>query len=107
MSAPFTSRLRASRPPIELAAPGQGTITFRVQAAELWDSVRVVARTETPLAEVKRRVVSEFFPNEHVEDFLLKLHGWEMLDEREPLTSAGVQNGSTILLSFRRRRAVR
>lgn len=107
MSAPFTSQLRASRPAIDLAEAEAGAITFRVQAAELWDSVRVVARPETPVAEVKRRVVSEFFPNEHVEDFVLKLHGWEMLDEREPLTSAGVQNGSAILLSFRRRRAVR
>lgn len=107
MSAPFVSQLRASRNPIELAEPGAGTITFRVQAAELWDSVRVVARPDTPVADVKRSVVSRFFPNEHVEDFVLKLRGWEMLDEREPLMSAGVQDGATILLSFRRRRPVR
>lgn len=107
MTAPFTTQLRANRAPIEVAEAGTGAITIRVQAADIWETVRVIARPETPVAEVKRRVVADLFPNQSVDDFVLKLHGWEMLEERESLSSAGVVNGSILLLAIRRRRPVR
>lgn len=108
MSAPFVTQLRTRRAPVALAQPGPGSITFRVEAVELWDTVRVVAHPDTSVTDVKQRVVAEFFPgHEYVEDFVLKLRGWEMLDERSPLAQAGVVNGSILLLAYRRRRPVR
>ena len=108
MSAAFATQLRARPSAIELASPGKGTITIRVEASDIWDTVRVVAAPETAVAEVKQRVVSLLFPHEtFVDDFVLKLRGWEMLDERSSLADAGVVNGSILLLAYRRRRAVR
>jgi hypothetical protein len=106
-SPPFATQLRASRDPIELAGAGSGAITLRVQAADVWETVRVIAPPDAPVAEVKRAVVARLFPNQGVDDFVLKLRGWEMLDERESLKSAGVVNGSILLLAIRRRRPVR
>jgi hypothetical protein len=107
VSASFATQLRASNTPIQIAEAGDGAITFRVQAADIWEVVRVVARPETPLAEVKQRVIDRIFPDQAPGDFVLKLHGWEMLDEREALSAAGVVNGATLLLALRRRRPVR
>jgi hypothetical protein len=105
--APFATQLRANRAPIELASLGDGAITIRVQAADIWETVRVTAMPDTPVAEVKQRVVARVYPNQGIDDFMLKLRGWEMLDERESLASAGVLNGSILLLAIRRRRPVR
>jgi hypothetical protein len=107
-SSPFVAQLRTRRPPINLAEPGSEAIILRVQAAELWEAVRVNARPDTPVAEVKQRVVSDLFPNQqYPDDFVLKLLGWEILDERSSLKDAGVRNGSILLLTYRRRRPVR
>ena len=108
MSAPFVAQLRAARPPIKLAEPGAGAITIRVEAAELWDTVRVIARPDTPVAELKKRVVADLFPNhQYVDDFVLKFRGWEILDERAALKDCGVVDGSILLIGYRRRRPVR
>ena len=108
MSVAFVSQLRSKRPPLELAPPGPDTITFRVQVAEFWDAVRVTARPETPLREIKERVVAEFYPDyPYHDEFVLKLNGWEILDENAPISESGIVNGSIILLGDRRRRPVR
>jgi hypothetical protein len=44
---------------------------------------------------------------EHPEDFVIKLRGWELLDESQSLAAAGAGNGSTFLVTSRRRRPVR
>ena len=107
MSATFVGRLRSNRPPVELAPAGPDALTFRVQAAELWDAVRVTARPETSVGEVKARVLDTFQRGAHVEEFVLKLAGWEMLDEDAPIGQSGIVNGSIVLLGDRRRRPVR
>ena len=106
MSAPFVASLRTNRAPIVIAE-GAGTIVLRVEAADIWETVRVVARPDTKVSELKHRVIKELFPNDYIEDFVLKLRGWEMLDESSALSAAGVVDGSIILLAYRRRRPVR
>lgn len=108
MSVAFVSQLRSKRPPIELAAPGPESVAFRVQFLESWDAVRVIARPDTTIREVKERALAVFRPDfEYADDFVLKLHGWEMLDEGAPVGQSGIINGSIILLGDRRRRPVR
>lgn len=108
MSASFVAQLRSTRRPIALAEPGPGTITLRVEVAELWDTVRVMARPNTRVAELKERVLAELFPNnEYADDFVLKFRGWEVLDEHGTLAECGVGDGSILLLGYRRRRPVR
>jgi hypothetical protein len=108
VSSAFVSQLRATRPPLVLAPAGPDTITLRVEIAELWDTVRVVADPASTVADVKQRVVTDFFPTHgFLDEFVLKLRGWEMLDEQETLSHAGVVDGSILLLAYRRRRPVR
>lgn len=103
----FSTQLRANRPPIVLAQ-GEGSFTFRVEASDLWDAVRVVAKPETSVAEVKRTALAHFFPvQEYVEDYVLKFRGWEILDEGAALRDVGITEGSILLLAVRRRRPVR
>ena len=108
MSAGLVGELRSGRPPIALAQDGAGSITMRVQVAEMWDAVRVIARPDAIVGEVKQKVVAEFFPgHQYADDFVLKLRGWEMLDEGLSLSQAGVVDGAIVLLAYRRRRPVR
>jgi hypothetical protein len=108
MSASFVAQLRTRRPPIGLTEPGAPVLTLRVAVADLWETVRVTANPETPVSVLKQRVVSEFFPDTpYPEDYVLKLRGWEVLDESGSLQECGVVDGSILLLAYRRRRAVR
>ncbi|HEX7937697.1 MAG TPA: hypothetical protein VF483_01825 [Gemmatimonadaceae bacterium] len=107
MSVPFATQLRSSRPPIFVAS-GPTAITIRVEASDLWDTVRVTALPGTTVSELKQKVVAALFSEgEHPDDFVLKLRGWEMLDPRASLSEAGVVDGSILLLAYRRRRPVR
>ena len=107
MSAAFTQQLRAGRPPVQIGT-GAGAITFRVEAAELWDAVRVVAPPDTPVSEVKQRVLAALLPNaDFSDDYVFKLRGWELLDHHASLRDSEVEEGSILLLAHRRRRPVR
>jgi hypothetical protein len=108
VSAPFVTKLRTGGAPIALAEPGKGTITIRVQASDLWETVRVTVASGTSIADVQRRVVEALYPDdEQLADFVLKFRGWELLDLNASLSSAGVMDGSILLLAHRRRRPVR
>jgi hypothetical protein len=107
VSAAFTTRLRVARE-VRLAPADAEVLSFRVQASDIWETVRVVASPAAKLSEVKDRLVAEIFPDADLtDDFVLKLHGWEMLDLHSSIADAGVKNGSIILLAHRRRRPVR
>lgn len=107
MSVALVGELRSRRAALELAS-GPGAVTVRVQVAELWDAIRVTAHPDTAVSELKQRVVNEFFPgHEYPDDFVLKLRGWEMLDEHQSIKAGGMVDGSIVLLAYRRRRPVR
>ena len=107
MSAALVGELRSARAPLQLAT-GAGAITVRVQVAEMWDAIRVTAHPDTAISELKQRVVNEFFPgHEYLDDFVLKLRGWEMLDENQSIKTGGMVDGSIVLLARRRRRPVK
>lgn len=108
MSAPFVSSLRSRRSTIRLAPEGVETITIRVEMPEVWDVVRMVVSPTEPVLAVKVRALEAMFPEAQLhEDFVLKLRGWEILDESASLADAGVIDGSILLLTHRRRRPVR
>lgn len=105
---PFVTSLRA-RGTIAIAPDGAAdALTIRVQIPEIWDIVAVVALPSEPVVTVKQRALATLYPQagSH-EDFVLKLRGWEILDEHVSLAEAGVVNGSTLLLTHRRRRAIK
>ncbi|HEY4217379.1 MAG TPA: hypothetical protein VGM67_09580 [Gemmatimonadaceae bacterium] len=108
MSAPFVTTLRSRTGSIRLAPEGAAAITIRVEMPEVWDVVKVVVASTEPVLSVKQKALEALFPEAEMhQDFVLKLRGWEILNEAESLADAGVIDGSILLLTHRRRRAVR
>jgi len=108
MSAPFVTSLRSRRSTIHLAPEGVEAITIRVEMPEVWDVVAIVVAPSEPVLAVKVRALEALFPEAQLHaDFVVKLRGWEILDEAASLADAGVVDGSILLLTHRRRRPVR
>lgn len=108
MAAPFVTTLRTRGATIRLAPSGQPAITVRVEMAEVWDVVRIEVLPGDQVLEVKKHALEALYPEYNVlDDFMVKLRGWEILDETQSLADAGVIDGSILLVTFRRRRAVK
>ena len=100
--------LRARPGVLALGTPAADAITVRVQMPELWDTLAVRCAPDTSVLALKQAALDAFLPVHHpAEDFVMKLRGFEVLDESAPLTVADARDGSTFLLSYRRRRPVR
>ena len=82
-------------------------MTIRVQLAEAWDMVRVETSPTESVAVIKAESLGALQPDEPLDAFVVKLNGFEVLDENVPVGESGATNGSTFLLSYRRRRPVR
>jgi len=105
---PFVNQLRTPAEAISLAPDGATSITFRVQLLEAWDAVRIVAEPSTTVATVKARALAVLAPDVPLPgDVVTKLGGFEIRDEAKSLAAAGVTDGSTLLLHFRRRLPIR
>jgi hypothetical protein len=108
VSAPFVSTVRARPDTVRLVPEGTPAMLVRVEMPEAWDVVRFAVAPTTPVLELKLRALEELLPNvDHPEDFVFKLRGWEVLDEHAPLADVGVQEGSILLLTSRRKKPVR
>ncbi|MEP6619180.1 MAG: hypothetical protein ABJE47_07695 [bacterium] len=108
MTAPFTSQLRARPQALQLAAAGVASITVRIEMPEIWDTIKAVVSADSTVLALKGRALEALCPGGEGQDaFVLKLHGWEVLDETVTLAAAGAVDGSIFLLTHRRRRAVR
>lgn len=108
MSAPFVTELRTPAYVIVLGDEAKATMHLKVQVAELWDTVRVDASPSDSILAVKLAALSAFYPDgAEADDFVTKLHGFEVLHEEESLQAVGVRDGSTLLLTSRRRRPVK
>ena len=109
MTEPFVAQLRTRGDVIELASPDGPSITIRVEMPEVWDVVRVHASPDERALTVKRRALEALYPGAelHDEDYVLKLNGWEVLDESASLAATGAVDGSIFLVTSRRRRPVR
>jgi hypothetical protein len=106
--APFVAELRSRPSTIRLAPEGAAAITIRVEMPEVWDVVRMVVAPSEPVLAVKVRALEALFPEAAMHgDFVVKLRGWEILDEAASLADAGIIDGSILLLTHRRRRPVR
>ena len=108
MNAPFVTTLRTRGSTIRIAPEGATTITIRVEMAEVWDVFRIEPAPTQPVIEVKMAALHALFPDTTAPDeMVIKLRGWEILDEMASLGDCGVEDGSILLLTFRRRRPVR
>ncbi len=79
----------------------------RAQVLEAWDAIRVDADPSASVRSLKQLALRELYPeNIPDEEFVVKLNGFEILDEDAPLSATGARDGSTFLITDRRRRPV-
>jgi hypothetical protein len=108
MTSPFVSQLRTRGDVLQLSPAGGHAITVRVEMPEVWDTVRASVSPSTAVAVLKRAALDALDPQGDAPDaFVMKLRGFEVLDEGESLTKVGALDGSIFLLTHRRRRPVR
>jgi hypothetical protein len=106
--APFVTQLRSRPGVISLAEPGQGTISLRAQVLEVWDTVRIDVSPSEPVLTVKVRALEALYPEaDFHDDFVVKINGFEVLDENASVESSGAKDGSTYLITRRRRVPIR
>lgn len=107
-STPFVGQLRSRAGTLQLAAPGAPSIMVRVEMPETWDTIRVDLSPDEPVIGLKVRALEALNPAaEFHEEYVLKLRGWEVLDENASVSAAGAVDGSIFLLTSGRRRPVR
>lgn len=107
-SAPFVTDLRTNGDLIRLGSGDEPVLHIRVQVAELWDSVRIDAPASERVISAKRAALESLYPGGvNPEEYVVRLRGFEILDENASLVAAGVQDGSILLLVYRRRQPVR
>lgn len=108
MTAPPVIEFRSRPGAVRLGSAGEPVLTIRVEVPEVWDVVRVDAPPATPVAVVKQRALEELVSDfSNSEDWIVKLRGFEVLDENATLSDVGVRNGSTLLITNRRRKPVK
>ena len=108
MSAPFVTQLRTRGDVIQMAPAGTASITVRVEMPEVWDVVLIAAPPAESALGLKLRALAALYPaGEAPEEFVMKLRGFEVIDETVSLASLGAVAGSIFLLTHRRRRPVR
>jgi hypothetical protein len=83
-------------------------MNLRVQLLERWDRMDFDVKPDTSVATLKRDALNAFGLADAVpSDYVVKLRGWEVLGEQGSIAESGARDGSTYLISYRRRRAVR
>ncbi|HUQ83598.1 MAG TPA: hypothetical protein VM076_20770 [Gemmatimonadaceae bacterium] len=108
MTTPLVAQFRSRPGVVRIARDGQPFVTIRVQVPEVWDVVRIETPATEPVATIKAQALAALYPEaESTDAFVLKLNGWEVLDESVSVADSGARNGSTFLLTHRRRRPVR
>ena len=108
MSAPFVAQLRARGDTLRVAHSGGPTITVRVEMPEVWDTVKALVSPDQAVMSLKVRALEALYPKvESHSEFVMKLNGWDVLDESATIASVGAVDGSIFLLTSRRRRPVR
>jgi hypothetical protein len=103
----FVNSLRAGGTPFTLGQPANQMLHLRAQVLEAWDAIRIEANPSATVRSLKALALRELYPDAGDEqDYVVKLHGFEILDEDAPISSTPARNGSIFLITDRRRRPV-
>lgn len=104
---PFVSGLRTQGGAFTLGSASGPVLQLRAQVLEAWDAIRIDADPSASVKSLKALALKELYPDvQHDDQFMVKLHGWEILDENAPISSTAARNGSIFLITDRRRRPV-
>ncbi len=106
-STPWVNGLRTRGSPFKLGSQTGNPLQLRAQVLEAWDAIAIDADPLASVKSLKQLALKELYPEVRNEnDYVVKLHGFEILDEEAPLSSTDAKNGSTFLITDRRRRPV-
>ena len=104
---PFVSGLRTRGEPFKLGPELGPVLHLRAQVLEAWDAIRIDANPSASVRSLKQLALRELYPDVQREDeYVVKLNGFEILDEDAPISSTAARNGSIFLITDRRRRPV-
>ena len=104
---PFVTTIRARGEPLKLGSDTGSILHLRAQVLEAWDAIRVAADPSASVKSLKQLALRELYPDAGKEDeYVVKLNGFEILDESAPISSTAAKNGSIFLIADRRRRPV-
>jgi len=104
---PFVSGLRTQGTAYKLGSGSGPVLQLRAQVLEAWDAIRIDADPSASVKSLKHLALKELYPGVQNDDqYVVKLHGWEILDEDAPISSTEAKNGSIFLITDRRRRPV-
>jgi len=108
VSEPFVASLRTSQhTPLAVGAQGPDALSIRVEVPERWDVALLSAAPTASVADVKLAALRAVSPDDDASEYVIKLRGFEVLDEGVSIATAGARDGSIFLLTHRRRRPVR
>jgi hypothetical protein len=103
----FVNSLRTQGHAFKLGAPSGPVLQLRAQVLEAWDAIRIDADPSASVKSLKQLALRELYPDSrHEGEYVVKLNGFEVLDEDAPISSTAAKNGSTFLITDRRRRPV-
>jgi hypothetical protein len=106
-STPFVSGLRTQGAAFKLGSPTGAPLQLRAQVLEAWDAIRIDADPSASVKSLKQLALKELYAGVRDDDqYMVKLNGWEILDENAPISSTDARNGSIFLIADRRRRPV-
>jgi hypothetical protein len=83
------------------------SLPLRVTVEDVWDEVLLDLPPETPLAEIKRRALTQTRITRDPGQYLLKFRGAELSDESLSAGDAGLVPNGALIVMRRRRRPVR
>jgi hypothetical protein len=107
VATPFVSGLRTQGAAFQLGKGSGPLLQLRAQVLEAWDAIRIDADPSASVKSLKQLALKELYPDAQKDDqYVVKLNGWEILDENAPISSTDAKNGSIFLISDRRRRPV-
>jgi hypothetical protein len=103
----FVNSLRTRGEPFKLGTPSDKPLRLRAQVLEAWDAIPIDANPSASVRSLKQLALRELYPDAQRDDeYMVKLNGFEILDEDAPISSTAARNGSTFLITDRRRRPV-
>ena len=104
---PFVSSVRTQGEPSKLGSQSGSVLHLRAQVLEAWDAIRIDADPSTSVKTLKQLALKKLYPDGRDEnEYVVKLNGFEVLDEDAPISSTAARNGSIFVITDRRRRPV-
>lgn len=109
MTAPFVTDLRRGNgEPVRIGRADGEVLHLRAQVASMWDAIRIDTAPDATIREVKLAALERLIPDSYPADqYVVKLSGFEILDENATVAEAGAVDGSIFLILDRRRRPIR